>query len=337
MKRGASGLSLVVGVDKPSGITSHDAVNKCRHIFGERRVGHAGTLDPLASGVLPILVGPAARLGNYLTEHDKRYVVRISFGSSTTTDDSQGEVVRAGSVPDFIWDASFASEFLEGIVGRSMQIPPVYSAIKVNGKKSCDEARKGNVIDLKPREIEVYSANLVGIADICEADDPYWDVELHVSKGTYIRALARDIGNTLDVPAHVQALRRNRVGGISIDDCVSLEALSELKERATLDPVLLLNYRFAYANENNRKSILNGGLLAADSLELYEYPVFDIEHRICACTSGVQKSTRPLVADENIAILHNNKLVAIYNFDSVRECLKPSCIFQIGVDRGKSV
>ncbi|MBQ3106575.1 MAG: tRNA pseudouridine(55) synthase TruB, partial [Eggerthellaceae bacterium] len=166
MKRGSSGLSLVVAVDKPSGMSSHDVVNRCRRIFGEKRVGHTGTLDPLASGVLPICVGPAARLDAYMTNHDKRYVVQVVFGASTDTDDCMGSVLNTGSVPSRLYSEEFATDFVAGLVGKHRQLPPVYSAIKVNGEKACDAARKGRIIDLTPREIEVYDARLVSMEEV---------------------------------------------------------------------------------------------------------------------------------------------------------------------------
>ena len=124
MKRGESGLSLVVGVDKPSGMTSHDVVNRCRRIFGEKRVGHTGTLDPLASGVLPICIGPATRLGAYLTGHDKSYRATIAFGVGTDTDDCEGTVTRTGEAPVEVGDRCFAEQAVEQMLGPQKQLPP---------------------------------------------------------------------------------------------------------------------------------------------------------------------------------------------------------------------
>ena len=135
-KRGTTDLSLMVAVDKPSGMTSHDVVNRVRRIFGERRVGHTGTLDPLASGVLPVCIGPATRLDNYLVGHAKSYVVSVIFGAATDTDDAEGEVIRTGDVPEEVFDPFFATTFVAGLVGKSKQLPPVYSAIKVAGTKA---------------------------------------------------------------------------------------------------------------------------------------------------------------------------------------------------------
>ena len=163
MKRGASGLSLLLAIDKPEGLTSHDVVGRVRRIFGEKRVGHAGTLDPMATGVLPMLIGPATRLNQYLSGHDKAYVATIAFGAATDTDDAQGAVIRTCSVPPEVADPGFAISVFERFTGKLKQIPPMYSALKRDGKKACDEARKGNVVHLEPRDVEVRSARLVRI------------------------------------------------------------------------------------------------------------------------------------------------------------------------------
>lgn len=334
MKRGESGLCLVVGVDKPSGMSSHDVVNACRRIFGEKRVGHTGTLDPLASGVLPICVGPATRLDAYLAGHDKRYRVRVAFGAATTTDDRLGDVIREGAVPDEVLDPLYAHAFVASLVGPSKQLPPVYSAIKRDGKKACDEARKGNVIELEPRDIEVYDAHLVGIygADGCEA--PAWEIDFHVSKGTYIRALARDIGNAMGCPAHVAELRRTAVGSLTLDECMTLEALAELKERAALDPVRLLGVRFAYADAEVERLVANGNAIAADKLVLCERRRATTSAEFCACTAGVRESCEPPADAEIIAVVAENKLRALYAYDEARRVFRSRCVFQTGVSRG---
>ena len=141
MRRGQSEACLVVGVDKPEGMTSHDVVNACRRIFGERRVGHTGTLDPLATGALVVCVGPATRLDAYMVGHDKTYDVRISFGVATDTDDRTGEVLRTAEIPADVCDPDFAASVLLGFLGKQKQMPPAYSAIKKGGVKACDAAR----------------------------------------------------------------------------------------------------------------------------------------------------------------------------------------------------
>lgn len=350
MKRGASGLSLVVGVDKPVGMSSHDVVNRCRALFGEKRVGHTGTLDPLASGVLPICVGPATRLAAFLTEHDKHYRVGIAFGVATDTDDAAGEVIRSGKAPDCLRDPAFARSFLDGLKGCHKQLPPVYSAIKVQGEKACDAARKGRIIDLAPRDIEVYDARLEGIVnafgtsgssggsgtcgECLPGTQVVWDVSFHVSKGTYIRSLARDAGASLGCPAHVAALRRERVGVLGLDECVSLETLQSVGARAALDPVRLLGLRVAYASEGQRKLAANGGMLDAAEVRLFERRRTTMEAELCACTAGVRESREAPFDGELVSLVADNRLVGLYEYDGQLDRYRSRCVFQTGVSRG---
>ncbi|WP_172136695.1 tRNA pseudouridine(55) synthase TruB [Adlercreutzia sp. ZJ473] len=334
MRRGESGLCLVVGVDKPSGMSSHDVVNRCRRIFGERRVGHTGTLDPLASGVLPICVGPATRLDAYLTGHDKRYVVRVAFGAATDTDDAQGEVIRTSPVPDEVLDPFFAASFVSSLVGASKQLPPVYSAIKVNGRKACDEARRGNIISMEPRDIEVYAAELRGVYGADASEPPAWEIAFHVSKGTYIRSLARDIGAALGCAAHVGSLRRTSVGNLTLDECVSLETLAEVGTRAALDPVRLLGLRFAFADAAVERAVANGNQLPKDALALCERRFGPSALEMCACTAGVRESCEDVRPGELVAVVAGNKLAGIYEYDGASRRYKTRCVFQTGVSRG---
>lgn len=337
MKRGTSGLSLVVGVNKPGGMSSHDVVNRCRTIFGERRVGHTGTLDPMATGVLPICIGPATRLGSYLTAHDKHYRVTIAFGVGTDTDDAEGRVTRTGDVPPCVTDPAFAASFVEGLVGASKQLPPAYSAIKVNGKKSYEAARAGNIIDLAPRDIEVYEARLLEVREGRGDELPTWDVAFHVSKGTYIRALARDVGVALGCPAHVAALERTRLGTLDLEECVSLEVLAQLKDRAALDPVRLLGGRFLFAQDAAIPKVANGSPLPASAYLLYERRRSRADLELCACTSGVRESCTGPKDGETVAVIADNKLAALYGYDRARDAYQARCVFQTGVSRGKDL
>lgn len=331
MKRGSSGLSLCVGVDKPAGMTSHDAVGACRRIFGERRVGHTGTLDPMATGVLPVLVGSATRLSSYLTGHDKVYEARIAFGASTDTDDAQGEVVRERPVPPEVGDTGFALSVLGRFTGAQKQIPPVYSALKRGGKKACDEARKGNVIELDPRDIAVHDARLLRIDD---ALGPVtWDVRFAVSKGTYIRSLARDIGRACGTEAHLSALRRVASGSICIDECVSLETLTEVGSRAALDPVRALGYAICFVSEEEAARVRNGQPLPFEGRAFHAYETAAAD--VCACTSGVRERTAPADGDL-VSIAAADKLLALYRCDDRAQALKAECVFSEGVSRGRS-
>lgn len=336
-KRSSSGLSLVVGVDKPAGMTSHDVVDRCRRIYGERRVGHTGTLDPDATGALAICIGPATRLDQYLTGHDKEYEFTIVFGSSTDTDDAHGHVLRHATVPDEAYDPFFAQSFVESLVGDHLQMPPAYSAIKVNGTKSYDAARKGNIIELSPREITIYSANLIGMqADGTEA--PVWQVRASVSAGTYIRSIARDVGAALDTCAHVGDLRRVRAGRLRISDCVSLDALQNDPFASLLDPVKLLGGRFIFADAQQSEDVSCGRLLSTSSLELFCYDArVDQDFAMCGCTSGVCRDKSELMSGEVVAIIVQNELKALYEYDAAKGALKSKCGFAVGVKRGSDI
>ncbi len=332
-RRGESGLSLLVGVDKPIGTSSHDVVNRVRGIFGERRVGHTGTLDPMASGAMLVCVGPATRLDNYMVGHDKRYVARIVWGSSTDTDDAEGEVTATGVLQDRLFDEEFVRRFVASLVGERKQLPPVYSALKVGGKKACDEARRGNVISLQPRDITIYDANLIGVGSF---DDPYWDVELHVSSGTYIRSIARDAGIELGCPTHLGALRRTTVGLLTLDECVSLETLEEVGSRAALDPIRLLGLRFLYAKDADEEHVLHGGCLSA-RLSLYERRWSCPDMELCACTSGVVESSDPPHDGELVSVIVGTTLAALYEFDVKKNRYQAKCVFNVGVSRGQGL
>ena len=332
MKRGESGLSLLVAIDKPTGMTSHDAVNRARRIFGERRVGHTGTLDPLASGVLPLCIGPATRLDKYMTGHTKRYRVEIAFGCETTTDDSEGEPTSRGKAPLDVFDEDFARAFLVTILGEHEQVPPRYSAIKVNGKKAYEVARRGGDADLEPRHIEIYEADLVDCLTCKNTGQPIWRVDFTVSKGTYIRSLARDIGRAVGCPAHVGALRRLSAGSITISDCISLETLEQLGTRAALDPVAVLGFRFAYADDFE-KIVSSGAKLPADAMVLYDCPEMTMAAGMDLCTSRVVASRDTPYDGEYASIVLGNKLKAIYAYAAAEAAWKPTCVFSTAIMR----
>ncbi len=222
MKRGATSLAGILLVDKPAGMTSHDVVAAVRRATGEGRVGHAGTLDPLATGLLVVLVGPYTRLEPYLSSASKSYDARVVFGAETDTDDAEGDVVRTAAVPDGIRDPTFARAALAATLGHSSQVPPAYSAIKVGGRVAYKAARAGEELALDSRDVEVFEAALTGI----DPETPAWDVSYTVSKGTYVRALARDLGRACDTAAHLGALRRTASGPLTLDSAVSLDEIS---------------------------------------------------------------------------------------------------------------
>jgi tRNA pseudouridine55 synthase len=267
-RRGATGLSGLLVIDKPGGMTSHDVVARLRKATGERRIGHAGTLDPLATGVLLVLVGSATRLERYLSGHDKTYRALIAFGAETDTLDSDGSVVATHPVPGTVLQADQAARILHGFTGPGTQVPPAYSAIKRDGVPAYRLARAGADVEMTPRDIVVHEAELREL-DIAAST---WDVHFSVSKGTYIRSLARDIGTAAGSGAHLAALRRTSVGTITIDKAHSLDAASAAAADGILpglfkDPVPALGFPTI---SGDAASVRAGRMLAAPAVETVE-------------------------------------------------------------------
>lgn len=259
-------MNLLLAVDKPVGCTSHDVVARCRRALGERRVGHAGTLDPLASGVMLIGVGQATRLLGLLTLDTKSYLADIVFGVETNTDDAEGVAVACVQPAPELFDADFARAALAGIVGKQMQVPPAFSAISVNGVRAYKSARAGEAVELPPRPVEVFAADLIAISG--SADAPVWTVAFTVSKGTYIRALARDLGRAVTGAAHIGALRRTSSGCVSIGSCLAIDDVSpELVHARALDPVSTLGVPGVRVASRFAEDILCGRRLSGDVLD----------------------------------------------------------------------
>lgn len=215
-------VSGVLVVDKPTGMTSHDVVQVVRRGTGIRRAGHTGTLDPRASGVLVILLGPAVRLSEFVSASDKRYQATIRVGSSTDTYDSEGTITDHNSDID-VSEEQF-NEILQQFTGEIEQVPPPYSAVKVKGRKAYELARRGEEVELKPRIINVYSL------EVLEWDPPECVIDVYCSSGTYVRSLANDIGKALGTGAYLVGLRRTKSGRFTLRDAVPLRVLREAFE-----------------------------------------------------------------------------------------------------------
>jgi tRNA pseudouridine55 synthase len=211
-------ISGVLVVDKPTGMTSHDVVQAIRRGTNIRRAGHTGTLDPRASGVLVVLLGPAVRLSEYVSASDKRYQAVIMMGTTTDTYDAEGKTTS--SAPVDVTEEQFNTE-LQKFVGRIEQVPPPYSAIKVNGKKAYEMARNGEEVELAPRIIDVYSLELL------EWAPPEVVIDVNCSSGTYVRSLANDLGARLGCGATLTGLRRTKNGRFTLRDAVPLRKLNE--------------------------------------------------------------------------------------------------------------
>lgn len=270
-------LSGVLLLDKPEGPTSHDMVYRTRRLYATRRVGHTGTLDPLATGLLIMLVGRAAKAAEYLVSDDKRYTATLRLGLTTDTEDITGEVLtRAETLPSPEAVAAVCATF----VGRSEQIPPMYSALKVGGRKLVDIARAGGAVEREARPIEIYALT-------CTPTDVPGDylLDVHCSKGTYIRTLCADIGQALGCGGVMATLRRTASGGFSLADATTAEALEgmdEAERRARLIPLDALFAPLPALNlgEFHEKLIRGGCAVAARKLGV-KHPV-GTRLRLCA-------------------------------------------------------
>src|SRR4030043_2132931 len=212
-------VSGVLVVDKPIGLTSHDVVQIIRRGTNIRRAGHTGTLDPRASGVLVVLIGPAVRLSEYVSASDKRYQATIHLGSTTDTFDAEGKITSSRPV-EHITEQQF-DEALKQFIGEIQKEPPPYSVIKVQGRKAYEMAREGEEVELQPRTIQVYSLELL------EWNPPEAVIDVFCSSGTYVRSLANDLGVALGGGAHLVGLRRTKSGRFTLRDAVPLRRLQE--------------------------------------------------------------------------------------------------------------
>jgi tRNA pseudouridine55 synthase len=203
-------------VDKPAGLTSHDVVQHVRRIYGERSIGHLGTLDPFATGLLILLLGRATRLANFLDIEPKTYEATIHFGAETDTDDCTGSVVRTAAVPE----SRAVRDGVRELTGVISQRPPAYSAKSVDGTRAYDAARRGEPLELSPVQVTVQSW------EISELNDDSIRAVITCSGGTYIRALARDLGRLTSSAAHLTALRRTRIGSFDLRDATPLAELA---------------------------------------------------------------------------------------------------------------
>lgn len=212
----------IIIINKPKNCTSHDIVYKAKKITGEK-VGHTGTLDPMATGVLPLLIGKGTLCSKYLVNHDKIYEVQLTLGTKTTSADAEGEIVEQKEVPEEIWQGEKIKSTLTTFLGKQKQLPPMYSAIKVKGKKLYEYARKGQTVEIEPREIEIYEMKLLKI----NKEQKQIEFQVHCSKGTYIRSLCEDIAKRLDNVGYMSALNRIKVGEFSIEEAITIEQMQE--------------------------------------------------------------------------------------------------------------
>lgn len=209
-------------VNKPKNCTSHDVVYKVKKITNQK-VGHTGTLDPMATGVLPLLIGKGTLCSKYLIEHDKIYKATIQLGKKTTTADQEGEVIEEQEIANNALEPQYVTKRLKEFLGKQIQTPPMYSAIKVNGKKLYEYARKGQNVEVPKREIEIYEIELLNI----DKQNKKIEYKVHCSKGTYIRSLCEDIAEKLGTIGYMAELERLKVGKFILKNAVSIDDLEK--------------------------------------------------------------------------------------------------------------
>lgn len=245
-------------IDKPEGLTSHDVVFKARKILGTKKIGHTGTLDPLATGLLVLMVGKATKLARYFSEHDKEYEAEILLGIETNTDDVTGDIINNADATKLSEKA--IAEAMRKFVGASLQMPPNFSAIKVAGKKLYEYARNSQDMPvIEPRAVFIKSIDDIRVK-AKEATTVTIGCSCHVSKGTYVRSLARDIGRSLGVYGTLKSLKRTVLGDFELKDATTLEALNA--EDVTLkDPLKFLGMPELRVSEDIKKLIRDGRFL----------------------------------------------------------------------------
>ncbi len=258
-------MTGIIIIDKPEGITSFDAVAKARRICGEKKCGHSGTLDPMATGVMTLLFGGATGFLNYLPSHDKEYIATLKLGTVTDTLDITGKVLKER---DFNVTAEEFRSAAERFKGEIKQLPPMYSAVSVDGKRLYDLARKGVEIERPERHVSIYKLEII------ESDElnGIYKINVACSGGTYIRSLIYDIGETLECGAVLTSLRRVKANGFTISDSVTLEELENAKAEEKIDELLipvdkaLAEYPEITVSDAQAVRFSNGGALSVDRL-----------------------------------------------------------------------
>lgn len=281
----------IVLVDKPAGMTSHDVVGRCRRIFGTRRVGHAGTLDPMATGVLVIGVERATKILGLLTAASKSYLATIRLGQATSTEDAEGEVLHSVSAAH-VTDAAIGAA-IAGLRGDIEQVPSAVSAIKVDGRRAYRLVREGHSVELRPRPVRVDRFDV--LATRREGEHLDVDVEVDCSSGTYIRALARDLGDALAVGGHLTSLRRTRVGRFGLEQALSLAELAEWPRLSwTLDEACLLLFPRRDLTAEEARATGHGRSLAPAGIDGV-YAASDADGHVIALLRDEGAMTKPVV------------------------------------------
>ena len=286
-------MNGIIIINKSKGWTSHDIVAKVKKITGEK-VGHTGTLDPLATGVLPLLIGKGTLCSKYLINHDKTYIVRLKLGIRKSTGDEEGEVLEQELVAQQLLDKKKIEIVLEQFIGEQEQIPPIYSAIKVKGKKLYEYARKQQEVQIPSRKITIYDIKLLGI------DKENYEIQFEVScsKGTYIRSLCEDIAKKIGTIGYMKELQRTQVGNFKIEQAISIENLNKetVKKRIITIEELFKNLENVQLGKKKLQLFLNGVKLNFD-LEDDIYKIYSEEKFIGIGTVKNKLLKRDIVID----------------------------------------
>ena len=266
-------MNGIILINKEKGCTSHDVVYKVKKLTNSK-VGHTGTLDPNATGVLPLLIGEATKISKYLINHDKEYEVVLELGKKTSTADVEGEVIEEKEVPAESLEEQYVKEILKIFIGKQEQTPPIYSAIKVNGKKLYEYARKGQEVKLEPRQIEIYGIELLNI----NKAEKQINFRVQCSKGTYIRSLCEDIAEKLGTVGFMKELKRTVVGDFKIENAITLEELREKIENKDYSCIISVEEIFKEKDRIDLKSqnyskYVNGVKLEVENCKITELDV----------------------------------------------------------------
>lgn len=296
----------VINIYKEKGYTSHDVVAKLRGIVGQKKIGHTGTLDPDAVGVLPVCLGKATKLCDMLTDKDKTYETVLRLGITTDTQDSSGMVLEEKEIDGITKEEVEAC--IESFVGDYMQIPPMYSALKVNGKKLYELAREGIEVERKARPVTIHDIQITDISL------PYVNMTVSCSKGTYIRTLCDDIGKKLGCGGTMKSLKRTQVGIFNVEDALTLSQVEELVKKEELEKYIISpdamfpQYKKVYMKPEHQKALANGN-------KLYLKQV-NFEEKV-----SLKTGDRIRVYDDKQAF------TAIYEYDEEEHCMKPYKMF----------
>ncbi len=257
----------IIVVYKEKGLTSHDVVDKVRRLVGTKKVGHTGTLDPDAEGILPICIGNATKVVEYVTEKDKEYIAEMTFGLVTDTQDISGKVLS--QIDEFVLDEEEARKVINSYVGDYLQTPPIYSAVKVKGKKLYEYARSGETVKIPPRKVEIKEIEILGI------EGKKARIRVVCTKGTYIRTLCHDIGKKLRVGACMSELLRTKSGTFTLDRALKLSQIEEEINKGTLNDFVLdldtvfSEYPKCRVKEEAFKKLENGNKLLLSDVDIY--------------------------------------------------------------------